>query len=168
MSYVALRTASIRNTSLSEEGQHVQTVTTAFFDAREQLLSLFGDKAGLIADIREMAVERGEPNWDGYGAEPVDAVAVARAEAIIRALPDGMQLPEISAEPDGEISLDWVRTQRRLMSVSAGLSDRLAFAWLNGTDSGHGVERFDGITIPPHILAGILMVFDGDASVRAA
>jgi hypothetical protein len=73
----------------------------------------------------------------------------------VRALPDGIPLPEFAPEPDGSISLDWILSRNRLFSVSIGHSSRLAFAWLDGADNGHGVARFDGQNVPPRVLEGI-------------
>jgi hypothetical protein len=39
--------------------------------------------------------------------------------------------------------------------VSVGPSGRLAFAWLDGVEKGHGVVRFDGQDVPRRILEGI-------------
>jgi len=36
-----------------------------------------------------------------------------------------------------------------------GPNDRLAYAWLDGTDKGHAVARFDGERVPDRILEGI-------------
>lgn len=76
------------------------------------------------------------------------------------ALPDRCPLPEITLEPDGAISLDWIQSRDRLFSVSVGQSSRLAFAWVDGVDSGHGVECFDGRNIPLRILQGIEAIVD--------
>ena len=90
---------------------------------------------------------------------PVDQVsgtdAVMLAERFLRALPYRIPLPELAVEPDGSISLDWIRSRTRLFSVSVGRASRLAFAWLDGSDTGHGVARFDGQNVPPRILEGI-------------
>ena len=74
---------------------------------------------------------------------------------MIRALPPGVPLPEVAPEPDGAISLDWIRSRNNLFSLTVGSGDRLAFAWLDGSDTGHGVVRFDGQVVPKRILQGI-------------
>jgi hypothetical protein len=105
-----------------------------------------------ISDIGAMAMECSAPGWDGEAAEPISTVAVVRGTKLVRALPDGFELPEFAPEPDGSISLDWIQSRNRLFSVSVGASDRLAYAWLDGTDRGHGVTGFDGDRVPPVIL----------------
>ena len=61
-------------------------------------------------------------------------------------------MPEFAPEPDGAISLDWIQSRHRLFTLSISASNRLAYAWLDGTDKGHGVARFDGRTIPRRVL----------------
>ena len=116
--------------------------------------------------LHALANECVDPNWDGHGALPLTQLAVFRTEAFIRALPESVPLPEFAPQPDGSISLDWIQSRHRLFSVSVGVTDRLAFAWLDVTDKGHGVARFDGERIPPKILQGIRGIVNrGDAAV---
>jgi hypothetical protein len=168
MSYAALQAMSRRSSSVSEEGLFVSQAAAAIVDAREQSYALFGQQNGVISQIRSLAVECGKPDWNGDGALPVDSAATRTAESIVRALPEGFPVPEVSAEPDGAISLDWAHSRSRVFTLSAGPTDRLAFAWLDGTDKGHGVARFDGITIPRRVIDGIRSILSSDPTVRAA
>ena len=88
----------------------------------------------------------------------IDPMAMINAEAFVRALPIGVPLPEFAPEPDGSVSLDWIQSRTRKFSLSVGRSQRLAYAWLDGTDSGHGVATFDGSIIPPRIIEGIFAI----------
>jgi hypothetical protein len=133
----------------------------------EQSIVLFGEQRRCISDILNVAAEHAESGWDGEGANPVSPLAVDRAIAFIRALPRSFPMPEVAPEPDGSISLDWIHAHSRIFSVSVGSSDRLAFAWIDGTDRGHAVARFDGDRIPPLVIEQIRETM-GHASVRAA
>jgi hypothetical protein len=112
-------------------------------------------KSAAILQIRALAQECAEPGWDGDGAEPISQAAASLAVDLIRALPDGVALPEFAPEPDGSISLDWIQSRSRLLSLSAGPGSRLAYAWLDGEDRGHAVACFDGATLPWRILEEI-------------
>ena len=118
-----------------------------------------------VSRIRALAKECAEPGWDGADARPLDHRAAISAEEFIRALPHELPAPEVSPEPDGSLSLDWIRSRERLFSVSVGTTNRLAYAWLNGTKSGHGTADFDGETIPRRIMEGIVAVVTRYAEV---
>ncbi len=124
----------------------------------ERSAALSGKRDGALADLERVAQECSAPDWDGEGALPVDRAAVGRAERFIRALPASVPVPEIAAEPDGSVSLDWRGSQYRMFSISVGRYDRLSIAWLKGTDSGHAVARFDGWSIPDSILDSLRTV----------
>jgi hypothetical protein len=103
------------------------------------------------------------------GTVSIPSYAVLMAEGFLRALPDGISLPEFSVEPDGSISMEWIQSRNRIFSVSVGTVNRFAFAWLDGINKGHGVENFDGEQIPKRIMDGISsIVNNGNASFRAA
>ena len=69
----------------------------------------------------------------------------------LRAMPDDLPIPEFAPEPNGSISLDWIASPDRLFSLSIGRNGRLAYAWLDGADKGHGVARFDARNVPPWV-----------------
>ena len=78
-----------------------------------------------------------------------------QAERFLRAIPVDWPLPEVTTDPDGAISLDWIASLDRVFTVSVGQGNRLAFAWIDGEKSGCGVEVFDGQSTPQRILDGI-------------
>jgi hypothetical protein len=121
----------------------------------EQSLVLFGEKAAALSRLAALAMKCAGPGWDGEDAAAVDPLAVMWTRRFVRALPAGIPLPEFTPEPDGSISLDWIQSRQRLFSLSIGHSNRLAYAWLDGADKGHAVERLDGRNVPPRVLKGI-------------
>lgn len=108
------------------------------------------DHAALIGAV--LADECKEANWDGYGAEPLDRNALELALKIVGSLPDDVPMPSFSIEPDGCVSLDWMPTRSRTFTLSAGKTDRLPYAWIDGTDCGRAVARFVNGKLPPRIL----------------
>jgi hypothetical protein len=111
-----------------------------------------------MAEIRRVAEDCREPDWNGEGAEAVTAATAANAIELVRSLPPDLPLPSAAADPDGAISLDWMPSRHRVFSVSIGASNRVAYAWLDGTESGCGVEDFDGVTIPARLRDGIRLI----------
>ena len=90
----------------------------------------------LLTKLNRLSVECSEDDWDGYGAESVKATALLRAEAFVRALPDNIPLPEVSVEPDGAVAFDWMPLPSKTFTLSVSGSNRLAYAWIDGTDRG--------------------------------
>jgi hypothetical protein len=154
-------------TAVSAEAGAVYRSAITARESLEQSIVLFGPQTACIAEILTIVAEHSQPEWNDENAAPVSLLAMHRAIAFIRALPRALPMPEVAPEPDGSISLDWIATRSRVLSVSVGVTDRLAFAWIDGTGRGHAVERFDGDRIPSLILDRIRHTM-GHASVRAA
>jgi hypothetical protein len=165
--YAALNAYAQPGSAVSAEAQ---TVTKAAFDlmrSAEDSQSIFSEKFSSISQLRQLADECSMQGWDGYDAAPIDAIALINAQNFLRALPSGTALPEFAPEPDGSISLDWIQSRYRLFSLSIASSNRLAYAWLDGTDKGYAVAHFGGSIVPQRVLAGIKsIVGDSNAPIR--
>ena len=91
-------------------------------------------------------------NWDGYSAAPVTPEAYQKAKQLILSLPANLPLPEVSAEPDGHVALEWYRSPRHTLSVSVSPSAELHYAaLLPGPSKAYGTEPFSG-DVPRRIL----------------
>lgn len=169
LGYAVLYGYGRSNTAISSEAESAKKAVAKLLESKERSQSLFGKKALAISALREMASECADEDWDGYGAEAIDLLSVWNAEEFIRALPDNLPMPEVSAEPDGSISLDWTRSRNQIFSVRVGASNRLAYAWLDGTERGHSVINFDGTNAPVRILSDLGASFKyGPATLRLA
>ena len=167
--YAALNLYSRGGSAISSEARAAQQAATFVAEFGEHSQVLFGEKASAISQLRSLTNECSEPGWDGEDASALNPIAVLVAESFLRALPDGIPLPEFAPEPDGSVSLDWIESRNRLFSMSVGTSHRLAYAWLDGADKGHAVARFDGERIPQRVLEGICGIMNhGHTSLRAA
>jgi hypothetical protein len=70
-------------------------------------------------------------------------------------LPKSLPIPEVAADPDGEISFDWIGTTGKMFSVSIGADGRLSYAGrFSDTSKIHGMEQLSE-TLPREILVGI-------------
>jgi len=131
--------------AVSPEAQLIANAMAEVNEEFEHSEALFGDKAAVISELDAIADECRVENWDGEGASPIDPWAVRTAQRLVRVLPEGVPVPECAPEPDGSISLDWIDSLRRVFSISVGGDLRLAYAWLDGSDKGHAVARFDKV-----------------------
>jgi hypothetical protein len=167
--YAAMQPFARASSAISLEAQAVRKAARDVVHHAERSQSLFGSKAMAISDVWKLADDCAEDGWDGDEAIAIDDMAVAGTVAFIRALPDGIPMPEVAPEPDGSISLDWIQSRHCLFSLTVGSTDRLAYAWLDGADKGHAVARFDGWKTPRRILDGIQSIVNhGNATFRAA
>lgn len=99
-------------------------------DAEFQLVNVYG--------------EARKPNWDAYEALPVGEEAFVNAKKFLGVFPANLPMPEISADPDGEISFEWYATPRKVFSISIGPGNVLTYAGLFGRSKVRGTEVFDG------------------------
>lgn len=106
---------------------------------------------GVFSELYSVANSCLAGNWDGYGAAPVSADVYALACQFLRALPLGIAAPSVGAEPDGQLTVEWYRSPRRLLSVSISPDGDLHYAALLGPNRAYGTEAFFG-DVPRAIL----------------
>src|SRR5262245_1333218 len=116
--YPALQAYAGAGTAVSLEAVEVQKAATALADSIERSQALFGEKAAAISQLTALAAECAAQGWDGYDSAPIDRVAISLAVRFLRALPDGLPLPEFAPEPEGSVSLDWIDSRNRMFSLS--------------------------------------------------
>ncbi len=154
--------------AVSEEANSVREAAKELVVSIERSQALFGEKSAAISRLRALENESFLQSSED-GSISLNPVAVRTAENFVRALPEGVPMPEFAAEPDGSVTLDWIESKNRLFSASIGAGNRVAFAWLDGSDKGHGVSDFDGNSVPSRIIEGICSIINhGNSWLRAA
>ena len=112
------------------------------------------------ASLRTVAADSAVPDWDGYGAEPVNGASVRHAALLLReVLLIQPTIPQVTIDPDGEVAFEWRRNRHRLFSVSVGPRGELTYAGLFDGSSVHGVETRMVDGIPREVRAGIQRVY---------
>lgn len=106
--------------------------------------------------FREITENSLVENWDGYGASPVSNQTLKEAFKFISLLPSSLPVPEeISADPDGEISMEWYKDTRHIFTISISANNTISYAGVFGPYSKvHGTEYFD-FKIPELVLENI-------------
>jgi hypothetical protein len=88
----------------------------------------------------------------GQAGAEVNQESAEDAEKFLKAFPyNAFSSPEICVDPQEAVSFDWYLAKDRVFSLSFEPGSKLACAWLQGSDSGHFLEAFDGVTIPPKV-----------------
>jgi hypothetical protein len=113
---------------------------------REHLLTSYVMRSAAehaLTQLEDVCSEAAERGWNGYDAMPVNPLACGYAKFFLNALPTTAPIPEVSADPDGEVALDWSFGERKALSVSIGQSGRCTFAWIKGQNTNRGTAWID-------------------------
>jgi len=132
-----------KSTATSESAKRIEDMQEAI---RRHLLSSYTMRSALehaLNELEEVRAASSEPGWNGYGAKPLHAGAYECAKVFLSALPTTAPLPEVSADPDGDVALDWVFGQKKALSVSIGPTGRCTFAWMRGQCTYRGTDWLD-------------------------
>jgi hypothetical protein len=117
-----------------------------------------------LSELNEIRVAAANAGWDGYGAKAVNFDAYLQARRFLESLPTTAPPPEVSADPDGEISFDWVFGPRKALTLSIGANGRCSYAWIRGRRTSHGTEWLDD-EVPANILGALAqLVRDAQSS----
>jgi hypothetical protein len=115
------------------------------------LSSIEPARAELLAQLLVVWNECSSPDWDGYGAVPVNEKTLRLTEAIVEKLPLRFALPDVGAEPDGHLTLEWRSSPDRLISISMDPNLRLHYAAVIGQEQHHGSVPYS-TSLPRSIL----------------
>lgn len=115
-----------------------------------------------INSLTEVYKECSVEDWDGMGALPVSKDALSDAVKLIYLLPSNMTfpMPAITAQPNGEIALEWYRGSRAIFVVSLSGNSEIIYAGLYGPNKKHGIEYF-GNSLPPEIISNLKRLYSG-------
>jgi hypothetical protein len=102
------------------------------------------------ADVIVRLIEACAEASEDEETEPVRPDTFNRAEEFAKCLPPRLPIPDVFVHPDGEIAFEWHLAKDRVLTVSVGPDQMVAFAALIGASSVYGRERFDGF-IPDQV-----------------
>ena len=91
-------------------------------------------------ELEKIFEECSSDGWDGERAKPVSKEVLQNALIFFESLPPSVELPQIAAEPDGAVSLEWYRSPEKVVSVSVNPGGRLYYAAAIGARRRHGKE----------------------------
>jgi hypothetical protein len=152
------RSGLITPTRSTAQSESATTLTNIREQIRRHLLESYTVRRAAESALNELDAVREEARfegWNGYGAKALHPDAYQNAKLFLEALPTTAPFPEISADPDGDVALDWVFGERKALTVSIGAAGRCTFAWMRGARTYRGTDWLDDDGIPAPI-AGAL------------
>lgn len=127
------------------QGPDADTVEALFGEVQKGFLdsqSLGGAVRKAASELADTFLDCFHADWDGYKALPVKADSYQNAKRFLESLGGVWPQPTVSADPDGEISLEWYRGRRMRFSVSIGPDATVSYAGMFATSTVHGTETF--------------------------
>ena len=99
-----------------------------------------------LGELEETKKEASFQGWNGYDARPMNPEAYVNAKLFLESMPSTAPFPEISADPDGDVALEWFFSPGKALSVSIGPTGRCSFAWMRGRRTYRGTDWLeDGV-----------------------
>ena len=97
----------------------------------------------VLTEIEEVARECASEDWDAHGAPAISERTRANAGRFIFTLPAGLPQPSAGPTPRGHIALTWDFGPGRVLTISIGEANSVAYAGILGNGvRRHGVEPF--------------------------
>jgi hypothetical protein len=160
----ALHTLGGVDSAVSQEAKCLSNQKDSIVTSFDLSWALFAPKSEALSQLTRRAAEHANSEQS-----VIHPIIMANAESFLRVLSADIDIPDINIEPDGNISLDWMKSPTQVFSLSIGVSNRVACAWIDGAKNGFFVEVFHGKLIPERIKNEILLIGRiSDASIHFA
>lgn len=127
----------------------LELVGRAQFDRRDPLTYLIHKSAAssdwetAYRQLDEISLECSNDNWDGENASHISANTISITRQLLKLFPPHFPIPEISAEPDGDVNLEWHINKNFLFEVSVNHSGILYYAGKFNDQKMNGKNVFD-------------------------
>ena len=79
-------------------------------------------------DIQSILNDCAHDNWDGFGASRIMRKTVKLTKKFLEIMPNYLLPPEVSAEPDGHINLEWYTDRNHVFEISIDKDGYLYYA----------------------------------------
>jgi len=122
-------------------------------------LELVGEET--LQQLDEVYSECSSVGWDGANAKPVSEEVLQCAVRFLYSFSIRIEVPEVGAEPDGSITLEWYRSPNKVVSISINPDGWVYWAALIGASRRHGAD-YSLMGISDALLRTILQVTGGN------
>jgi len=133
----------ISQTRSTAESDPAKSIGAMQEKIRQHLLDSYVMRKGAdeaLTGLEAVEEEASYEGWNGYGAKRLNLEASIFARIFLTALPTTAPVPEVSADGDGEVALDWIFGPRRALTISIGPMGRCTFAWIRGESTVRGTD----------------------------
>jgi len=161
MIMVTMPMPSTISESSSETADFVAQQREISFDILQESNALGFAAKGTFQQLFEVFKECSSGGWDGEQAKPISVEVLNDAIKFLYSFPLGIDAPEVGAEPDGAITLEWYRSPNKLISTSINPDGWVYWAALIGTSRRHGAD-YAMMGISDDLLKIILQVTGGN------
>jgi len=144
----------------SETADFVAQQIETSFDILQGSNALGFAAKGTFQQLYEVFEECSSEGWDGERAKPISVEVVQCARRFLSSFPLGMEAPEVGAESDGAITLEWYRSPNKVISISINPDGWMYYAALIGTSKRHGAD-FSLMGVSDDLVEIILQVIGG-------
>lgn len=110
------------------------------FDILQESIALGFAGKGTYQQLDDVFAKYSSLGWDGERASPVSKEAVLCARIFLKSFPLGIEAPNVGADSDGAITLEWYRSPERVILISINPSGQLYFAAIIGAIRRHGTD----------------------------
>jgi hypothetical protein len=112
----------------------------------------------IASELRSIREDCSESGWDGYHARPITQKAIDIAKSTALQLPRDIPAPELTPDPDGEISFEWYKGPNLQFTFSIGENGILSYAGRIGNERIHSSVKFLG-TLPGVVYASLARIY---------
>jgi len=95
---------------------------------------------GTFQQLDEVFEECSSEGWDGERAKAISIEVLRCTKRFLSSFPLGMEAPEVGAEPDGAITLEWYQSPNKVISISINPDGWMYYAALIDTSKRHGAD----------------------------
>lgn len=99
----------------------------------------------VLDDLCSLARDASEPDWNGYGAEPVRKSALKNAEVFLRSLGAAARYPSLGASNKGWVTMQWARSASWALNLLITDDGLIHWAMLLGSERSSGTLPFNGV-----------------------
>lgn len=132
----------------NSSGRIVKDIGEAIDQLRKSITITLGRPLDEMHDsLNEIYRECSRADWDGYGATAISEDTYEEAKKIINLLSSSIPMPEILAEPTGDIGFEWRKGKGQVFAFSVRGKHQIIFAGIIAGNKVHGSEYFED-TIP--------------------